>query len=104
MPGYYGPRRYGYRPGPGWGRGYGRGWCWWPRRPWCGGGGGWGPPPWAAGLYGPGPWWAEPVYASAADELADLKEQEAYLKRELAAVQRRLTELEQQGAAPESAQ
>jgi hypothetical protein len=104
MPRYYGPRRYGYGPGPGWGRGsgfergYGRGWCWWPRQPWCMGWGGWGPPPWEAGPYGPGPYWEEPPYESPQEEMADLKEHEASLRRDLEATQKRLTELEKEAA------
>jgi hypothetical protein len=102
MPRYYGPRRYGYGPDPGrgrgfgFGRGYGRGWCWWPRHPWCPGWGGWGPPPWAVEAYGPGPYWEEPPYESPQEEMADLKEQEASLRRDLEAIQKRLAELEQE--------
>ncbi|MEW6386007.1 MAG: DUF5320 domain-containing protein [Thermodesulfobacteriota bacterium] len=103
MPRYYGPRQ--YARGPGWGRGfgfgrgYGGGWCWWPRRSWCLGWGGWGPPPfWEAGPYGPGPYWEEPPYESPQEELADLKEQEASLRKELAAVQTRLAELEKEAS------
>jgi hypothetical protein len=104
MPRYYGPRRYGYGPGPGWGQGfgygggYGGGWCWWPRPPWCGGGGGWGPPPWAFGPYGPGPWWEEPPYETPQDEIAALKEEEAFRREELAAIQKRLTELQEEAS------
>jgi len=58
------------------------------------GGGGWGPPPlWEAGPYGPGPYWEEPPYASSQEEMADLKEQEASLRGELEAIQKRLAEL-----------
>ncbi|MFZ5451973.1 MAG: DUF5320 domain-containing protein [Thermodesulfobacteriota bacterium] len=99
MPGYYGLRRYGYGPGSGWGRGFGsgggcgRGWCRWPQRPWCRGGGGWGPPPWMVGPYGGGLYGEEPPYASPREEMADLKEQEEALRGELEAIQKRLAEL-----------
>ncbi len=102
MPRYYGPRRYGYGPGPGWGRGwgfgggYGRGWCWWPRRPGCWGWGGWGPPPWAFDPYGPEPYFEEPPYESSQEEVADLKEEEVYLRGEIEAIQKRLAELEKE--------
>lgn len=84
MPRYFGPRWYG------WGRGggFGWGWGWWPRRPWCWG---WGPP-WMAGPYAP--WWEEPPYESPQEEIADLKEQEAFLREELEAIQQRLAELQ----------
>jgi hypothetical protein len=107
MPRYYGSRRYGYGPGAGWGWGRGRGfgyggrygggggWCWWPRRPWCRGWAGWSPP-WAAGPYGPEPYWEEPPYETPREEIEDLKEEEAFLKGELEAIQKRLAELEKE--------
>ena len=95
---YYASGRYG--PGPGWGRGRGfgfsrgagRGWCYWPQRPWCRGWGGWGPPPGAFYLYGPEPYYEE----SPQGEMAALKEEEAYLLGEIEAVQKRLAALEQE--------
>jgi hypothetical protein len=103
MPGYFGPRRYGYGPAPGWGRGPGfgggRGYggrCWWPHRPWCGGWGGWGPPPWAFGPYGPEPYWEEAPFESPQEEIADLKKQEVSLRGGLEAIQKRLAELEKE--------
>jgi hypothetical protein len=101
---YYGPRRYGYGPAPGggrgfgFGRGYGRGWCWWPHRHWCPGWGGWGPPPCAVGPYGPEPYEEEPPYESPREEMADLKGQEASLRGELEAIQKRLAELEKEAS------
>jgi hypothetical protein len=107
MPRYYDPRRYGYGPTPGWGwgrgfgsgRGYGGGgWCLWPRRPWCRGWGGWGPPPWAFDPYGPGPYWQEAPYESPQEEIAALKDQEASLRGEIEATQKRLAELEKEAS------
>jgi hypothetical protein len=76
MPRYYGRRRYAYGPSPGWG--------------W----GGWGPPPWVFAPYGPEPFWEEAPYESSQEEIANLKEQEVSLGKELEAIQKRLTELE----------
>jgi ubiquinone biosynthesis protein UbiJ len=45
-----------------------------------------------AGPYAP--WWEEPPYESPQEEIADLKEQEAFLREELEAIQQRLAELE----------
>lgn len=83
MPRYFRPRGYGW--------GFGRGWCWWPRRPWCWGWGGWGPP-WMVSPYAA--WWEEPPYESPQEEIADLKEQEAFLREKLDVIQQRLAELE----------
>jgi hypothetical protein len=96
MPRYYDPWDYG--PSPGWGRGfgfrrgYGRGWCYGPWRPWCWGWGGWGPPP------GPNPYWFEPPYEGPQEEIEDLKEEEAYLRGELEAIQQRLAELQKEAS------
>jgi hypothetical protein len=58
--------------------------------------GGWGPPPWAFEPYGPEPYWKEPPYESPQEEMADLKVQEAYLRGEIEAIRKRLTELEKE--------
>jgi hypothetical protein len=57
--------------------------------------------PWGQPHWGRGPWWFGPygpgegaAYGPSQDETAVLKEQAAYLKGELEAVQKRLAELE----------
>ena len=107
MPRYY-PGRFG--PGPGFGRGrgfgfgggYGRGWCWWPQRPWCRGWGGWGPPTWMYDPYAPEPYWGpyggEPPFMSPEEEMAALKDEEAFLRQELEDIQKRLAELQPGGS------
>ena len=94
MPRYYNPWSHG--PGPGWGRnvsfrrGLGRGWCFWSRGPWCP----WGPPPWEFGPWGPAGYEYTPPYESPQEEVEALKEEEAYLRSELEAIQKRLAQLE----------
>jgi hypothetical protein len=90
--GYYGggQRFWGY--GRGYGRGWGRGWR---HRYWATGMHGWGPmyPPPRGGYYGP--WEADYDQPySQEGELAALKEEAAWLKEELNAVEERLGELE----------
>jgi hypothetical protein len=113
MPRYPASGRYG--PGPGWGRGRfggfgrgaGRGWCYWPQRPWCRGWGGWGPPPWMFAPdkpepfwspYGPWLYWEEPPYEDPEEEIRALKEEEVNLKNELQAIRKRLVELQPEGS------
>ena len=55
-------------------------------------------PPWAVDPYGPGPYWEEAPYASPQEEMGDLKEQEASLRGELEAIQKRLAELEKEAS------
>jgi hypothetical protein len=96
MPGFDGTGPRGQGPGTGWGLGP----CGAGRRRGIGRGigrGGWGGRPrwgWRAWGYGPlGPG-AGPMYGAPQDEAQALKDEEAYLKGELEAIQRRLAELE----------
>jgi hypothetical protein len=57
-----------------------------------------GPPPWAFDPYGPGPYWQEAPYESPQEEIAALKDQEASLRGEIEATQKRLAELEKEAS------
>lgn len=95
MPGFNGTGPMGQGPGTGWGlgpcgaglrrggaRGFGRGWF--------GRGAGWGFGPRASGPFGYG---GGAGYAAPPDEAQALRDEEAFLKSELEAIQKRLAEL-----------
>jgi|YelNatPaOPRAMG01_1025707.scaffolds.fasta_scaffold00124_68 hypothetical protein len=108
MPGFNGTGPMGQGPGTGWGlgpcgaglrrggaRGFGRGWFgrgagWGFGRGWFGRGAGWGFGPRASGPFGYG---GGAGYAAPPDEAQALRDEEAFLKSELEAIQKRLAEL-----------
>ncbi|MFW6123166.1 MAG: DUF5320 domain-containing protein [Thermodesulfobacteriota bacterium] len=107
MPRFDGTGPWGAGPGSGWGRGP----CGTGRRRGFGayGGGGYGPGGWGRGRfggrgrggwgYGPGPYGpfgygGAPAYGAPPDEAQALRDEEAYLKDQLDAVQQRLSEVE----------
>ncbi len=109
MPGFDGTGPWGAGPGTGWGlgpcgagrrrgggrfwgRGFGRG-AWGFGRGW-GRFGFWGRPGYGPGWFGPFGYGGAAAYGAPPDEAQALREEEAYLKSQLEAVQQRLSELE----------
>jgi len=107
MPRFNGTGPFGTGPGTGWGRGPcgaglrrgfgpygGSGFGWGGRGAWGRGRfGGWGPSGWG---YGPGPfgYGGAAAYGAPPDEAQALRDEEAFLRSQLDAVQQRLSELE----------